>query len=144
MLKNESYHKELILVGGGHSHIEVLRRFRMRPEPGVRVTLINPHPDAQYSGMLPGLIAGHYSEEDTNLDLFKLSQACGSRFIEDKVIGLDPDKKTVLCARRGEISFDVLSINIGSQSPTPKNLEIKHGLGVKPIQTFQNRLKDAL
>ena len=58
MLKNESYHKELILVGGGHSHIEVLRRFRMRPEPGVRVTLINPHPDAQYSGMLPGLIAG--------------------------------------------------------------------------------------
>ena len=144
MLKNESYHKELILVGGGHSHIEVLRRFRMRPELGVRVTLINPYPDAQYSGMLPGLIAGHYSDEDTNLDLFKLSQACGSRFIEDKVIGLDPDEKIVLCAKRGEISFDVLSINIGSQSPTPKNLEIKHGLGVKPIQTFQNRLQDAL
>ena len=142
MLKKESYHKELILVGGGHSHIEVLRRFRMRPEPGVRVTLINPYPDAQYSGMLPGLIAGHYSEEDTNLDLFKLSQACGSRFIEDRVIRIDPGKKTVLCASRGEISFDVLSINIGSQSPTPKNLEIEHGLGVKPIQTFQSRLKD--
>ncbi len=144
MLKNKSYHKELILVGGGHSHIEVLRRFRMRPAPGARVTLINPYPDAQYSGMLPGLIAGHYSEEDTKLDLFKLSLACGSRFIEDKVIGLNPDKKTIVCAKRGEISFDVLSINIGSSSPAPQNSKFEDSLGVKPIQTFQTELQDTL
>ena len=48
--------KELVLVGGGHAHALVLRRWGMRPVPGVRLTLINPGPSAPYTGMLPGHI----------------------------------------------------------------------------------------
>ena len=60
MLTGSSVQRDLVLVGGGHAHALALRMLAMRPIGGLRVTLVSPSSHTPYSGMLPGLLAGHY------------------------------------------------------------------------------------
>ena len=132
--------RDLVLVGGGHSHITVLKRFGMTPVPGVQLTLICRDVHTPYSGMLPGLIAGHYSYDEAHIDLRKLAVFSSARFIHDEVVRLDPDRRQVHFARRPPISYDILSLNIGSTPGTggiPGAAEFS--VPVKPISAFLPR-----
>lgn len=132
--------RDIVLIGGGHSHVGVLMRFAMQPEPGVRLTLICTDIDTPYSGMLPGYVAGHYSFDECHIDLGRLAALAGARLVRDAVVGLDRGGKQVLCSHRPPVSYDSVSINIGS---TPQLVGVEGALGtvvpVKPIRQFNER-----
>uniref|UniRef100_UPI0017C9EFC9 FAD-dependent oxidoreductase n=1 Tax=Polaromonas sp. TaxID=1869339 RepID=UPI0017C9EFC9 len=132
--------RDIVLVGGGHSHVGVLKSFGMKPVPGVRLTLICRDTDTPYSGMLPGYIAGHYSHDEVHIDLNTLAAFAGARFFRDEVIGLDRANGKVICRNRPPVPYDQLSINIGSapqigQVPGAAD----HAVAVKPIHLFNER-----
>ena len=132
--------KDLVLVGGGHAHVLVLKRFGMRPIPGVRLTLVTRDIDAPYSGMLPGFVSGHYSREQCHIDLRRLARFAGARLYHDEAVGLDLGEKQVLCSSRPAVRYDVVSIDIGSR---PRQDDVPgaslYATGVKPIDLLIGR-----
>ncbi len=132
--------RDIVLVGGGHSHVGVLKSFGMQPIPGVRITLICTDMHTPYSGMLPGYIAGHYDYDAVHIDLSRLAVFAGARLYRDEVIGIDRVNRKVLCRNRPPVPYDVLSINIGS---TPQLQGVPgaahHAIAVKPITRFNDR-----
>ncbi|MDE0113917.1 MAG: FAD-dependent oxidoreductase, partial [Albidovulum sp.] len=108
--------RDLVLLGGGHTHALVLLHWSMKPVEGVRLTLVNPDPVAHYSGMLPGFIAGHYASEDLEIDLVKLATKAGARLVIDAATGIDRSKRLITFSDRAEIAYDTLSLDTGVAS----------------------------
>ncbi len=75
------YYRDLVLVGGGHSHVQVVKMLAMNGPPDLRVTLISDSSTAFYSGMLPGCIAGLYAPGQIQIQLRALCNWAGARFI---------------------------------------------------------------
>ena len=124
--------RDLLLLGGGHSHVQVLKHFAMHPVPGIRLTLISDDYVSPYSGMVPGFIAGHYTLDEIQIALEPLCRRAGARFICARVTGLDRDERRVLMAGRPPLRYDYLSINSGAR-PDLKGMP---GIAVKPISDF--------
>ena len=149
MKANSPIVKHLVLVGGGHSHLAVLKYLGMNPVPGLAVTLISRDINTPYSGSLPGFITGVYSYDDIHIDLRPLAQFANARIIQEEIQGIDFEKKEIALNSRPAISFDLVSLNIGSK---PDQRKIpgadEFASGIKPINEFldkwQNIFKQAI
>ena len=137
MINTQPVIKDVVLIGAGHAHVTVLRRFGMKPIAGVRLTLISREVHTPYSGMLPGLVAGLYGFDDAHIDAGPLARFAGARLYQDEVTGLDLDARRVICRHHPPVPFDLLSLNIGS---TPNTTDTPgatdHAIPVKPIDGF--------
>lgn len=128
---------DIVLLGAGHAHVEVLRRFAKRPQPGVRLTLIGREPETPYSGMLPGVIRGDYEPRQAHIDLAPLAAAASARLILGEATAINLDTRTVTVPGRPEIPFDLLAINVGGEPATRAD----GGIAVKPIGRFLDQLR---
>jgi selenide,water dikinase len=135
---------DVVLLGAGHTHAHMLRMWRMAPIRDARLTLVSDFPIATYSGMLPGTLAGLYEPEKMTIDLVRLCAAAGARLVVDEVERVDVDERVVVFRDRPPLSFDVLSIGIGSV-PKHDGVELDDSVVlVKPMQSFIARLDEQL
>ncbi|MDZ8030219.1 FAD-dependent oxidoreductase [Nostoc sp. DedSLP04] len=130
----QSIVKNLVLIGGGHSHAIVIKMFGIKPLTGVRLILITTASETAYSGMLPGHIAGFYSHNECHIDLQPLANFAQVQLYIDTVVALDLKNNKVLCDNGLAVDFDVLSIDIGS---TPAILSVsgaaEYAIAAKPV-----------
>ncbi len=131
--------RDLLLVGGGHAHVHVLRSFGMQPMPGVRLTLVAREIETPYSGMLPGYVAGHYTLDECHIDLGPLARFARARLISAEAIGLDRDRRQVLLAGRPGLRFDIVSFNVGATPSLAVPGAAEYAIAVKPIHRFVSR-----
>ena len=132
--------RDLVLVGGGHAHALVLRRWGMDPLPGARLTLIDPVPSTAYTGMLPGFVAGHYARDDLAIDLVRLARFAGARLIRARAIGIDRDARRVHVEGRPAVHYDVVSLDVGITSAMPDLPGFAdHAFPAKPLGPFAAR-----
>lgn len=129
--------QDAVLIGGGHAHALALRLFAMRPLPGLLLTLINPGPAAPYTGMLPGLIAGHYRRDEIFIDLVRLARFAGAALVLDHAIAIDPVAKRIHLAHRPPLAYDLCSIDIGIGSGLPGIPGAEdHAVAAKPLGAY--------
>jgi selenide,water dikinase len=135
----------VLLVGGGHAHVQVMRALAERPEPGLSVSLATDRLLTPYSGMLPGYVAGFYSRTEMHIDLARLAGVCGVTLIPSAAIAIDRENRRVSLQDGGFAAYDTLSLNVGV---TPDVADIagaeRHAVAVKPIGHFLDRLDQLL
>jgi len=138
MMQTDYPARDLILAGGGHSHLPLLRRLAMRPIPGYRVTLVSRDIHTPYSGMVPGLVAGHYLPEHCHFDLYRLASRAGVRFVHAEVNGIDAGARQLfLAGDRPALSYDLLSLDIGSRPAVAAIAGADAwGVAAKPVETL--------
>lgn len=119
MTSNKQY-LPLILAGAGHAHLVLFRQWLdMGYRPPAGTVLVNPEPQAWYSGMMPGLMAGRYQASDCAIELAPWCQALGVELLLDEVEAVDARQAQLTLSSGRQVSWNLLSINTGSQPPAP-------------------------
>jgi selenide,water dikinase len=134
--------KRIVLVGAGNAHLQFIKRWRMRPLPGVAVTLVSPDGVIPYSAMIPGHIAGEFSWDEASIDLVRLCSSAGVRFLRERVTAINPQARQVQLTDRPALGYDALSLGLGSipaiaGEPTPDG---PASLVMRPLGPLVQRL----
>lgn len=142
---NASPRADLVLVGGGHAHVQVIRRWMMNPLPEVRLTVVLDRPEALYSGMVPGIVAGDYTVAEAEIDVVPLARRARARVVLAAATRIVPATRSIELVGRPPLRYDVASIDVGS---TVRGAELpgvrEHALATRPIRDFVDRVDDVL
>lgn len=135
--------RDLVLIGGGHTHALLLKKWADAHPPHARLRLITPARTAPYSGMLPGFVAGHYQRDDLEIDLATLAARTGADLILGSVDGIDLSRREISITGHSPVRFDIASVNIGIQSGVVAERGADHTAGsvtpAKPLAPFAHR-----
>lgn len=133
-MKASSISSRILLIGGGHSHVQFLKFWSMNRVPGVEAIMVSNVVNTPYSGMLPSRLCGWYQDEQMHFNLHNLCAQAGVTFIEDRVVGLDHAHRTAQLAQHPSLIYDVGSINVGIEPTLPPGAAGNpRVMAVKPI-----------
>ncbi len=134
--------REVVLVGGGHAHVQVLRRFAMDPPRDVHLTVVLDRPEAVYSGMVPGVVAGDYAEAEATIDVVPLARRARAAVVLAPATRVDAEARRIEVAGRPALPYDVASLDVGS---TVRGLGVpgvrEHAVPTRPIAAFEAQLE---
>ena len=128
-----------MLLGGGHAHALVLLQLRRLFPQDLEVKLVTPHPVHTYSGMVPGVVAGHYRVAEAQIDLARLAARAGVGLVLGSVRTFDVDAKCIWLEDGSSIAYDIASLNTGSLPATQVPGSAEHALGIKPFEAFMQQ-----
>jgi selenide,water dikinase len=132
---------DLVLIGGGHTHVEVLRRWITDPAPRTRLTLVLDRPRAVYSGMVPGFAAGDFTIRELEIDAARLGRRAGAHVVVAPATAIDPVARRIDVDGQPPIAYDVASLDVGS---SVRGLDLPgvraHALATRPIREYVDRL----
>ncbi|ABQ31656.1 FAD-dependent oxidoreductase [Acidiphilium cryptum] len=129
--------RHLLLVGAGHASIEVLRSFALAPVAGLRLTVLTPSPALRYSGMLPGIVAGHTDPAAGTIDTAGLARAAGAALCVDRASFVDAGRRRVFRDGGDPVDYDLLVLDVGAPPATP---DAPQALPVRPADELLARL----
>lgn len=133
----------LVLLGGGHSHVEVLLQAPTLGMPA-DIVLVEPHPALPYTGMVPGFIAGFYGLSDILIDLTALCIRAGAELKRARATSIDARGKVVTCDDGTSVAYDLLSIDIGSTLDLSVPGAAEYALAVRPLRRFVETWPDVV
>jgi selenide,water dikinase len=137
--------RDLVLVGGGHAHVQVIRRWMLKRPPDARLTVVLDRPEAVYSGMVPGFVAGDHAAHELAIDVVPLARRAGARVILAAARRIDAAAQRIELEGRPPIRWDVASLDVGS---SVRGLDLpgarELALATRPIGDFVARLEARL
>ncbi len=134
-------HSRVVLVGAGHAHVQVLRRWADSPPSAIELILVVDRTDATYSGMVPGFIAGDYRLEETQIPVLPLAQCAAAQVVLQAARRLDPARRSIELEDGSALAYDIASLDVGS---SVRALDVpgvrEHALATRPIGEFTTAL----
>lgn len=118
----------IAFAGGGHAHLHALRRTPELVRRGFDVTLVDPHPHLHYSGMATGIISGSHAPGSNRIDVRRLVERGGGRFVQGRVDRVLHPDRTLVLEDGTAVPYDAVSFCLGSETRSTGA-----GIPIKPV-----------
>jgi len=129
----------IAFAGGGHAHLYSLRRTGELVRRGYDVVLVNPSRYLFYSGMATGVISRTHTPEEDRVDIRRLVERGGGRFVEGRVARVLPSERVLILEGGERVAYDDASFCIGSGVEEPD--ATPHEEDVLPVKPVENTAK---
>src|SRR5262245_47855231 len=86
----------------------------MAPVAGARLTVVIDQPEAVYSGMVPGFVAGDYAAHELAIDVVPLARRARARVVIARAVSIDAGAHRIELEGRPSLAYDVASLDVGA------------------------------
>lgn len=138
-MKNPFVEKvDFLLVGGGHAHLKLISDLKKKLSRKATILLISEDNYQYYSGMASGFLEGIYSLDEMAFNLPQMCEKDGISFLKGKVTKIDTAGKQVWIDGKQTISYQYLSLDIGSRVAKPAfALNSNKHILIKPLSSLK-------